>query len=114
MSDNPQLHTLALLFDSDGQRQINLVYQSPTNALRAFEELSTDQLFTEIHDDYGSTIRLFSEGPLVAAILQECSRAAQANVDLSLLQARSNSKFQAAARSDPMVKLAQAPTGLRL
>lgn len=100
-----ELHTVALMFRG-GQRQVNLVFSSASQAEAAFtglrEEFSGEAMYA---DSFGTTVMLLHTGPLEAVILQDAGQASEGGIEMGLLQARSQSRAQKRAQVDPMISM---------
>jgi hypothetical protein len=103
MSD---LHTIALMFRG-GERQVNLVFSSESQLEAAIDKLVPVNA-PHITDSYGTRVWLMDgETPcaLEAVIAQDAGRVSEDQIEIGLLQTRSQTKMQRRAAGDPMINL---------
>jgi hypothetical protein len=87
-----EVYSLSLFFRS-GQK-VDLFYQSEARAVEIFNifrsVLDSETLIPTIDDNYGTRIVMFRHHPAMHALmLQDCARASEVAIDVSLIQARS-------------------------
>lgn len=98
------LYTILVMFRG-GQRQVNLVYQSAEAAENAWDRMVYGDDHSVFEDGYGSRLCICGMATSVEAVLlQDAGRAQEAQIEMVLLQARSQSRANTRAQHDPMIK----------
>jgi hypothetical protein len=101
-----ELYTIALMFRG-GQRQVNLVFSSASEAEAAVDRLrlaSSDSI--TISDSFGTTVMCIADGRLEAVVMQDTAHASEGGIEMGLLQARTQARAQKRAQHDPAINMA--------
>ena len=89
--------TIALFIGDGGSRQVNLVFRGEGTARVVWGELTREVVEDPIgdvvvSDDFGTTVSV-PRDVIMGKVLQRAEGAAEAGVELGILQARSQSKI---------------------
>jgi hypothetical protein len=100
------------IFIAERQQPVALVFHSEGAARAAWAEICEAARedatgAVEVTDNYGTAVRVMGADLIEGVVLQEAGKAAEAGIELSLQQARTQAKLAERVEKDPMLRAHQ-------